>query len=221
MAHVGCAGFPVPASRYLRELAFVEVAETALSAPGPALVRRWRREAPPDFTFTVLAPKALCGAGFAENPEGDAAWAEFVPVARELGARAIVLLSPPETTSSKPHRAAARSLFERVLAKAPPAPLVWEPPALWDLRDAESVVKGLEVTVARDPTKHAPYPAKGTPLAYFRLAGPAGHRSRYEDVALEAIAASVKNTRADETFVVLSNADMHSDATRLARIVAG
>ncbi len=220
MPLVGCAGFPVPASRYLREFAFVELAETALSAPGPALVRRWRREAPSTFAFTALAPKALCGAGFAETAEGDAAWAEFVPVARELAAQAIVVLSPAETTSSKLHRAAARSMFERLLAKAPPAPLVWEPPAVWDLRDAEDAVKGLEVTVARDPTRHAPYPAKGTSLAYFRLPGPAGHRSRYEDAALEAIAASVRAARADAAIVVLCNADMHSDASRLARILA-
>jgi len=46
MITVGCAGFPVPATRYWKEFMFVEVQETHVSTPGPGTVRRWRREAP-------------------------------------------------------------------------------------------------------------------------------------------------------------------------------
>ena len=34
MITIGCAGFPVPATRYFKEFAFVEIQETLLAQPG-------------------------------------------------------------------------------------------------------------------------------------------------------------------------------------------
>src|SRR4051794_23128814 len=96
MLLVGCAGFPVPATRYLREFSIVEVADTPLGVPGPALVRRWKREAPEGFIFTALAPREMTLDAFKPSGAADAAWADFLSVARDLDARAIVLTSPPE-----------------------------------------------------------------------------------------------------------------------------
>ena len=57
MITVGCAGFPVPATRYFREFTFVEVQETHVALPGPGTIRRWRREAPEGFQFALLGPR--------------------------------------------------------------------------------------------------------------------------------------------------------------------
>src|SRR4030095_11095786 len=64
MITVGCAGFPVPATRYFREFAFGEVQETHLSLPGRGTIRRWRREAPDGFRFALLGPRNVGQEGF-------------------------------------------------------------------------------------------------------------------------------------------------------------
>lgn len=218
MLLVGCAGFPVPATRYLREFLLVEVADTHLGVPGPALVRRWKREAPEGFVFTALAPRELTADAFKPSPAADAAWAEFLPVARDLEARAIVVTTPPEVAPGKVTRAAARAMLERIAKPGLPQ-LVWEPPPTWELRDAEAVAKDTGVVVARDPTRHAPF-AKTT-FAYYRLPGPAGHRSRYEDPPIEAAAKTIRETKVDTTLVVFANVDMYADSKRLRKLLEG
>ncbi|MEZ4410736.1 MAG: DUF72 domain-containing protein [Polyangiales bacterium] len=216
MLHVGCSGFPVPATRYLREFHLEEVADTLLGVPGPALVRRWRREAPTGFVFTALCPKELGAELFKPNAAAEAAWESFLPVARELDARAIVVTSPPELPTGKVHRASVRTFFERMSVERLP-PVVWEPPATWPLKDGEAAVKDLAVLVARDPFRHPPFGK--VPLAYYRLPGPAGFKSRYEDPAIDAIAETLRQTKADDTLVVFANVDMHADAKRLKKVL--
>jgi uncharacterized protein YecE (DUF72 family) len=64
MITMGCAGFPVPATRYFKEFLFVEVQETHVTLPGTGTIRRWRREAPKGFTFAMLAPREIGQEGF-------------------------------------------------------------------------------------------------------------------------------------------------------------
>jgi uncharacterized protein YecE (DUF72 family) len=71
MAVVACSGFPVPVSRYFREFEGVEISETELGIPGAGTVRRWLREAPENFTFTLLAPKEISAGGFQLSPVND------------------------------------------------------------------------------------------------------------------------------------------------------
>lgn len=216
MLHIGCSGFPVPATRYLREFMLEEVADTFLGVPGPALVRRWRREAPPGFVFTALAPKEIGADGFKPSAAVDAAWEAFLPVARELEAKVIVVPSAPETPPGKAARAAARAFFEKIVSDKLPT-LVWEPPPTWDLKECEAAVKDLKVLVARDPLRHPPFGK--VPRGYYRLPGPAGYKSRYEDPALDAVADVIRNTQSAETFVLFANVDMYADSKRLRRLL--
>lgn len=212
MRVIGCSGFPVPATKYLREFDMVEIADTAIGVPGPALVRRWRREAPEKFVFTALAPREVTANGFEPTAEGEAAWSTFVPIARELGAVAMVVTSPAELALSKKARASARTMFER-LSDGAATKLIWEAPPEWPLKDAEATVKDLDVVVARDPLRHPP--VQKAPLAYYRLPGPAGFKSRYEDPGIDAIARCLRETHADDVLCVLANQDMYSDARRV------
>ena len=195
----------------------VEAADTFLGVPGPALVRRWLREASQGFVFTALAPRELTIDAFKPSGAAEAAWEAFLPVCRDLDAQAIVITTPPEIVPSKLVRAQARGLFERLAAKTGLPPLVWEPPPLWDLKDAEATMKDLGVLVARDPTKHAPF-AKG-PMAYYRLPGQAGHKSRYEDPPLEQAAKTLRETSIDLVFTVFGNVDMYADSKRLRKLI--
>lgn len=216
MVTIGCLGFPVPATRYLREFPLCEVEETLLGVPGPALVRRWKREAPQDFLFTALAPKEMTAEGCKPSAAADAAWQNFLPVARDLDARAIVFTSPADLADSKLTRAAVRALFERLEDKALPT-FVWEAPPSWELKAAEATLKGSGVLLARDPAKHPPLGK--VPLGYYRLPGPAGYKSRYEDPTLEAAAKTIRETQAANTLVVFANVDRYADSKRLRRLL--
>lgn len=216
MRVIGCSGFPVPATKYLREFKMVEIADTAIGVPGPALVRRWRREAPDGFVFTALAPRELTANGFEPSAEGERAWSAFVPVARELAATAIVVTSPSDLAVSKKAKASARTMFERIVDDVSTA-LVWEAPPEWSLKDAEGTVKDLAVIVARDPLRHPP--VQKAPIAYYRLPGPAGFKSRYEETGIDAIAQALKQTSANNVLCVFANQDMYSDARRVRAAV--
>ena len=86
MITVGCAGFPVPATRYFREFMFVEVQETHVSLPGPGTIRRWRREAPTGFRFALLGPREVGQEGFRDGKVIETALKSIEPVAEELEA---------------------------------------------------------------------------------------------------------------------------------------
>jgi uncharacterized protein YecE (DUF72 family) len=212
MTFIGCSGFAVPASKYLKEFQMVEIAETTLGVPGPALVRRWIREAPPGFIFHAVAPKDWVLDGFEPSPTAPGLWDTFLPVARELRAENIVLLSPPESPWSKKSKSLATHALESA-CKIADRPIVWEPPAGWPLKESEAIAKPLGIVVARDPTQHPPFQKRA--LAYYRLCGPAGYKSRYEDASIEAAAKTLKETNAEQTYVIFANVDMYSDAKRL------
>jgi uncharacterized protein YecE (DUF72 family) len=211
MRWIGCSGFAVPPTKYFREFTGIELAETAVGVPGPALVRRWKREAPAGFSFTALAPRAWCAADLTEGPESAAAWASFIPVARELGVTLAVLTSP-DLPFDKRVGAVARASLTRLAADASLS-LVWDPPAQWSLAEAESVVERIPVTLTRDPSRH-PAVSRGA-LAYYRLPGPAGHKSRYEHAGVDATLRCLRETRADRVICVFAHADMYADARRI------
>ncbi len=71
MLFVACSGFPIAVSRYLAEFRAVEIADTEIGIPGMGSIRRWQREAPEGFAFTVLAPATIGASGFAEGGETD------------------------------------------------------------------------------------------------------------------------------------------------------
>lgn len=193
-----------------------EVADTYLGVPGPALVRRWKREAPNGFVFTALAPRELGADGFKPSAAVDQAWEAFLPVARELDAKVIVIPSNPETPPGKAARAQVRNFFEKLSTDKLPT-LVWEPPPTWDLKESEAAVKDLKVLVARDPLRHAAFGK--VPKGYYRLPGPAGYKSRYEDPAIDQIADVLSSTQSAETWVVFANVDMYADAKRLRKLL--
>jgi len=105
MITVGCAGFPVPATRYFKEFMFVEVQETHVSTPGPGTVRRWRREAPPEFKFALLGPREIGQEGFRDGKVIETALKTLEGIGAELSAQTAVFVGPPEFSASKSNRA--------------------------------------------------------------------------------------------------------------------
>src|SRR5687767_7660824 len=111
MITVGCAGFPVPATRYFREFMFVEVQETHMSLPGPGTIRRWRREAPPGFRFALLGPREVGQEGFRDGKVIETALKSIESVAEELEAKTAVFVAPAEFTATRVNKSVLREFL--------------------------------------------------------------------------------------------------------------
>jgi uncharacterized protein YecE (DUF72 family) len=55
------------------------------------------------------------------------------------------------------------------------------------------------------------------PRAYYRLPGPAGHKSRYEDPAIDRLAEIAKGLKHADATYIFTNVDMFADAKRFRK----
>jgi uncharacterized protein YecE (DUF72 family) len=212
MITIGCAGFPVPATRYFKEFLFVEVQETHVAQPGTGTIRRWRREAPPGFAFALLAPRDIGQEGFREGKVTETALKTLSDVSKELEAQIAVFVAPPDFSASRSNKSAIKDFFAGVKKKF--KRIVWEPPPSWDADEAEQLASEGGFTAARDPLAHG---TTTTAFAYYRLPGPAGHKSRYEDPAIEKLAQVAGAAKNERAIYVFTNVDMFADAKRLKK----
>jgi uncharacterized protein YecE (DUF72 family) len=212
MITIGCAGFPVPATRYFKEFLFVEVQDTHVAQPGTGTIRRWRREAPSGFAFSLLAPRDIGQEGFREGKILDAALRNLGEVSKDLDAQIAVFSAPPEFTASRANRGAVKEFLGAVKRKF--KRVVWEPPPAWDADEAQAVAAEGGGTAARDPLASGTTEAS---FAYYRLPGPAGHKSRYEDPAIEKLAELAAAAKNEHAIYVFTNVDMFADAKRLKK----
>jgi uncharacterized protein YecE (DUF72 family) len=212
MITIGCAGFPVPATRYFKEFLFVEVQDTHVAQPGTGTIRRWRREAPAGFAFALLAPREIGQEGFRDGKVTETALRNLTDVAKDLDAQTALFVAPPDFTASRGNKAALRDFLSSV--KKNFLRIVWEPPPAWDADEAQDMATESGAIAARDPL------ASGTsraPVAYYRLPGPAGHKSRYEDPAIEKLAAIAGASKNEDATYVFTNVDMFADAKRFKK----
>ena len=212
MITVGCAGFPVPATRYFREFMFVEVQETHVALPGPGTIRRWRREAPEGFQFALLGPREVGQEGFRDGKVVETALKMLSGVAKELEAQAAVFVAPPEFAPTRPNKGAVTEFLTSLRRKF--SRVIFEPAAAWDPDETDELVAGANALAARDPLTHG---LSKAPVAYYRLPGPAGHKSRYEDPAIERLADIAKKAKHKESTYVFTNVDMFADAKRFKK----
>lgn len=216
MAVVACSGFPVPVSRYFREFEGVEISETELGIPGQGTVRRWLREAPEGFVFTLLAPKEIAGSGFQLQAANDKLVKEVGALCKSMSAQAIVFAAPPEFAPSRANKAALKKFVESLPARYPKAVLSL---GGFKLAEVNAAIDGKKnVIAAYDPLQDDP-PAGATDLAYVRLPGPAGFRSRYDEGSLEKVVEHLRGGKAKLTMCVFHNIDMHANATRARELL--
>jgi uncharacterized protein YecE (DUF72 family) len=216
MITVGCAGFAVPATRYFKEYGFVEIQETHRAVPGPGTIRRWRREAPPDFKFAVLGPREVAQEGFRPGKVIETALTGLLEVAAELEARTAVFAAAPDFAQSRPNKSALKEFL--LLARKKFEVVVFEPGLEWDADDADALAEETGTLAARDPLRHGFSKRK---VAYYRLPGPAGHKSRYEDPAIERLAEIAHEAKNEAAHYVFANVDMFADAKRFKKAFGG
>jgi uncharacterized protein YecE (DUF72 family) len=216
MMVVGCAGFAVPATRYFKEYLFVEVQETHLAVPGPGTLRRWRREAPEGFEFALLGPREIGQEGFRDGKVIETALRTLGEVAQELQARTAVFVAPPDFPNTRANKSALREFLKNVRKQFDT--VVWESGPAWKADEADDLAAETDTLAARDPLHHG---LSKRDIAYYRLPGPAGHKSRYEDPAIERLADIAQGGGEQNATYVFTNVDMFADAKRFKRAMAG
>lgn len=212
---VACSGFPIAVSRYLQEFMAVEISDTELGIPGTGTVRRWQRESPDGFVFTALAPAELGGSGFAKSGENDVALKNILSFCKKLDTRALVFRVPEEVALNRTVSARAKKMLSGLPSGAPQAVLDaphWKPTQVAKICEATGAV------AAADPLT-LPEAPKGGDLAYLALPGPAGHRSRYDEDSVAAVADVCRRSKAKETICVFRNIDMEANAKYLAELM--
>lgn len=209
MRVVACSGFPIPVSRYFREFGAIEISDSELSLPGEGTVRRWKREAPSGYGFSFVAPKSIGESGFARGADWKELSAGIASLGADLGARAVVFAAPEDFKHGKANKDAVKAFVKALPAKLPS--IVLDLPA-WKPEQIAAVDE--RVVPAYDPFK-SDAPA-GRSLHYVRLPGPAGHRSRYDEAAIEKLVAHLKSLSGD-VFCVFRNIDMHANAASVLK----
>lgn len=214
MITVGCAGFPVPATRYFKEFLFVEVQETHVAPPGSGTVRRWRREAPDGFRFAMVGPREIGQEGFREGMVVETALKTLEAVGRELEADTVILVAPPDFAPNRANKTAVRELLTIVGQRF--ARVIFDPAPGWDADETEAMATEVGALAARDPLTVGISKRK---VAYYRLPGPAGHKSRYEDPAIDRLGELARSVTDQEATYVFTNVDMFADAKRLKKVL--
>lgn len=212
MITVGCAGFPVPATRYFKEFMFVEVQETHVSTPGPGTVRRWKREAPAEFKFAMLGPREIGQEGFRDGKVIETALKTLEGIGAELDAQTAVFVGPPEFANNRTNKSILQEFLVSVKKRF--GRVVFESGPGWDPDEVDALAKEVGALAARDPLNQG---VSKLSAAYYRLHGPAGHKSRYEDPAIERLAELARAAKHEEATYVFTNVDMFADAKRFKK----
>ncbi len=208
---VACSGFPVPVSRYWREFDAVEISDTEIAIPGAGTIRRWIREAPDDFLFTVVAPKSVSESGFRRTKENKATCEAVAKLASDLKAKAVIFAADEKFKHGKANRAALRA-FLGFLPDMPPIVLDLD---AWKPADIAAACGDRPAIAAYDPLTDDP-PPKASQV-YIRLPGPAGHRSRYDEASVQKVADHCNSLDPEMGICVFRNIDMQTNAHQLTK----
>ncbi|MGB5522238.1 MAG: DUF72 domain-containing protein [Polyangiales bacterium] len=209
---VACSGFPVPVSRYWQEFDAVEISDTEIAIPGAGTVRRWIREAPKGFLFTVVAPGSVSESGFRRTKENKATCEDVVALASDLKAKAVIFHADEAFKHGKANRAALRAFLGFLPSNMPP--IVFDLEA-WKPSDIAAACGDRPAIAAYDPLTDDPPPE--SKIVYLRLPGPAGHRSRYDEASVAKIADHCNSLDPELGICVFRNIDMQTNAHQLIK----
>ena len=231
---VGCCGFPMARRRYFERFPLVEVQQTFYRPPRPETLKRWRREAPPEFEFTLKAWQLITHPptsptyrrlGRSIPPEARDRYGYFRPTeevrqalettldcARRLAARVIVFQCPASFTPTETHIDHLRAFFRQARLREQSFQGAWEPRGDWPRPTVEALCRELDLWPVVDPFAQAPFPDFPR---YFRLHGRTGYRYRYTDEDLHRL----RTWCTAGTYCLFNNMTMAEDAQRFMALI--
>ena len=204
-------GVPANAKAALHAATTKAAAKTgapAATTPTMSTLRKWRKQVPPHFDFSVVGGPHLARVRPSADLEREVAVA--LEAIAALQARCLVLRTPPDVTPSALWRERLEKLFARFPRDA--TNVVWEPSGLWETGDAAVLAKKCGVVLGVDAARE-PVPA-GT-IAYVRLRAMGETRS-FGESTLERIVRSIGVRR--DVYVILETDSALEECKRLRRV---
>ncbi|MDZ7262837.1 MAG: DUF72 domain-containing protein [candidate division KSB1 bacterium] len=231
--NIGCCGYSESKRKYFEEFQLVEIQQTFYQLPRLELARKWRKEAPEDFEFTLKAwqlithepssptyrrlqekipepAKARYGS-FKPTREVLKAWERTEEIARALAARIIVFQCPSSFQPTIENKANLRRFFETIDREH--YLFAWEPRGKWSPEEVKTLCSELDLIHCVDPFKNE---ATYGPIYYFRLHGRTGYKYRYTE---EDFAELLKMCAGEkEVYCLFNNVYMLEDARRFKEL---
>ena len=244
MLRVGCCGWCVGRSAYYSTYNAVELQDTFYDRPDPSKLSKLRSEAPPGFAFAMKAWQAVTHppgsptwrrakekipaeladkyGNLRTTKENLEAWDVVARAARALGARVVVLQTPPSFGYSPENVVQAREFLRTVATKD--FVIGWEPRGSWREKPEAimEVIDDLENVVhVVDPFRSDPVKVGG--VVYFRLhgigKGEVNYRYKYTVNDLTSLCEKVTSLPSGaEVFVMFNNVFMKDDAKSFIEI---
>ena len=211
--HIGARRLEGNLAAYAKRFDFLEVHMASRSQPAPALatLRRWRKQVPPHFDFSVSVGPAAAALkpGKALDADLDAALA----AADALQARWVLITTTPEVTPAPIWRERLAKAVARVRRDA--TMLAWEPRGLWEHDDADRLARELDLVLVTDPLRD---PIPPGPIAYLRLRA-LGETRSFGAAALERVVAAAFGRR--DAYVILETPSALAECKRLRQLAQG
>ena len=226
---VGLCGWTIAQARYLRTFPVVEVQHTFYEPPADAVLRRWRKEVPFRFEFTIKAwqvvthdsssptyrrmkrplPEEHRGqvGSFRTTAPVLAAWARTLECARILQATAVLLQCPRSFRPTDENVARLRRFVATV--ERPEARLLWEPRGEWPPALLADLCRDLDLVHVVDPMQTETVTPEQT---YYRLHGTTGSRHVHTDDELRRLRDLVDGR--PSPYVLFNNLPRVGDAER-------
>ncbi|MFQ5761639.1 MAG: DUF72 domain-containing protein [Candidatus Bathyarchaeia archaeon] len=224
---VGCCGFPTSKVKYYAAFPVVEVNSTFYGFPKPALMEKWRREAPDGFEFTVKAHQVISHAAkLKPTRECIHAYQRMLEVCRLLKSRFLLLQTPASLRPTEEVFQNAEKFFKAAAAMGESyVGLVWETrgPAWQQPRSKPRLRKLLEkhgVSHVTDPLL-AP-PVWESEVVYYRLhgCGPRLYYYEYSNTELRRLREILEAQRGrPRIYVFFNNLRMFEDASRFKALL--
>jgi uncharacterized protein YecE (DUF72 family) len=215
--HIAAKDLRGPITAYAKRFDFLEVtvvpAENGKGKEGGtepvlATLRRWRKQVPPHFDFSVIGGPALGKLRPGQELERELAAATAGIAA--LQARCFVLRTPPDVTPSALARERLAKLVERFPRDV--THVVWEPSGLWETGDAAVLAKKIGVVLAVDAARE-PVPVGN--IAYVRLRA-LGETRSFSEATLERVVRGVGPRK--DAFVIIETDTALVECKRLRRL---
>ncbi len=190
--YVGCCGFPVARRKYFAHLPAVELQQTFYRLPRKETAEKWRKEAPPEFIYTMKAWQVITHPpssptwrkagiqvdeekkkryGFLKPTEENfEAWKKTLEIAETIEARVIVVQTPPSFGYTEENARNIIEFFESVERNN--FIIGWEPRGNWKEHPSEvkKIINRLGLVHIVDPFKWWPPVSIESPV-YMRLHG--------------------------------------------------
>lgn len=235
---MGCCGWTEAQARYVTDFSTIEIQTTFYEPPAPAVAKRWKLRAPPEFHFCMKAwqlithtsssptyrrlksgvspeERDLFGS-FRPTEQVWLAWERTREIAAALGARVIVFQCPKSFLPTRENTCNLSTFFRTI--ERDHRTLAWEP------RGDDWLPELIRDLCAENNLIHCVDPFQSDSVygdsLYWRLHGKAGYRYSYTDQDLAELEAKLR-ARAflhGPKYVMFNNIFSRQDASRFAAL---